>query len=103
MDEKKNEQKILDHGLNPSSEWRFHQDIYINKPDAIAIVHAHSPHATAVSAHGKNIPAFHYMVALAGLKDHTLSLLGQLELLSQKKIPSEVCVTFLNLRVIFLG
>ena len=69
MDEKKNEQKIIDHGLNPSSEWKFHQDIYINKPEAIAIVHAHSPHATAVSAHGKNIPAFHYMVALAGGND----------------------------------
>ena len=69
MDEKKNEQKILDHGLNPSSEWKFHQDIYINKSDAIAIVHAHSPYATAVSAHGKNIPAFHYMVALAGGND----------------------------------
>ena len=69
MDEKKNEQKIIDHGLNPSSEWKFHQDIYINKPDAIAIVHAHSPYATAVSAHGKNIPAFHYMVALAGGND----------------------------------
>ena len=69
MDEKKNEQKIIDHKLNPSSEWKFHQDIYINKPDAIAIVHAHSPYATAVSAHGKNIPAFHYMVALAGGDD----------------------------------
>ena len=69
MDEKKNEQKIIDHGLNPSSEWKFHQDIYINKPEAIAIVHAHSPYATAVSAHGKNIPAFHYMVALAGGND----------------------------------
>ena len=69
MDEKKNEQKIIDHGLNPSSEWKFHQDIYINKPDAIAIVHAHSPYATAVSAHRKNIPAFHYMVALAGGDD----------------------------------
>ena len=69
MDEKKNEQKIIDRELNPSSEWKFHQDIYINKPDAIAIVHAHSPYATAVSAHGKNIPAFHYMVALAGGDD----------------------------------
>ena len=69
MDEKKNEQKIIDLRLNPSSEWKFHQDIYINKPDAIAIVHAHSPYATAVSAHGKNIPAFHYMVALAGGND----------------------------------
>ena len=50
----------------PSSEWRFHQDIYLNKLDAKAIVHAHSNYATAVSAHGKEIPAFHYMVAMAG-------------------------------------
>ena len=26
----------------PSSEWRFHQDIYVNKKEAKAIVHAHS-------------------------------------------------------------
>ncbi len=50
----------------PSSEWRFHQDIYLNKKDAKAIVHAHSNFATAISAHGKSIPAFHYMVAMAG-------------------------------------
>ena len=50
----------------PSSEWRFHQDIYVNKKDAKAIVHAHSTCATAVSSHQKNIPAFHYMVAIAG-------------------------------------
>jgi len=50
----------------PSSEWRFHQDIYLNKIDAKAIVHAHSNCATAVSTHGKGIPAFHYMVAMAG-------------------------------------
>ena len=55
-----------DTNLKPSSEWRFHKDIYLKKPDAKAIVHAHSPHATAVSAHGKDIPAFHYMIALAG-------------------------------------
>ena len=53
-------------GKNPSSEWRFHQDIYRKKIEAKAIVHAHSPHATAVSAHNKDIPAFHYMIALAG-------------------------------------
>ena len=53
-------------GLQPSSEWRFHKDIYLKKTDAKAVVHAHSPHATAVSAHGKDIPAFHYMIALAG-------------------------------------
>ncbi len=55
-----------DANLKPSSEWRFHKDIYLKKPDAKAIVHAHSPHATGVSAHGKDIPAFHYMIALAG-------------------------------------
>ena len=53
----------------PSSEWKFHQDIYNNKKDAKAIVHAHSTNATAVSTHGKAIPAFHYMVALAGGND----------------------------------
>ena len=53
----------------PSSEWRFHQDIYVNKKDAKAIVHAHSTCATAVSSHQKNIPAFHYMVAVAGGED----------------------------------
>ena len=61
--------KIFNSGLNPSSEWRFHQDIYLKKKEAKAIVHAHSPHATAVSAHGKTIPAFHYMIALAGGDD----------------------------------
>jgi L-fuculose-phosphate aldolase len=53
----------------PSSEWRFHRDIYVYKKDAQAIVHAHSPHATAVSSHGKPIPPFHYMIALAGGED----------------------------------
>ena len=53
----------------PSSEWRFHRDIYLKKKDAQAIVHAHSPHATAVSSHGKSIPPFHYMIALAGGED----------------------------------
>ena len=55
-----------DTNLKPSSEWRFHKDIYLKKTDAKAIVHAHSPHASAVSSHGKDIPAFHYMIALAG-------------------------------------
>ncbi len=60
------EGKYAEKGLQPSSEWRFHKDIYLKKTDAKAVVHAHSPHATAVSAHNKSIPAFHYMIALAG-------------------------------------
>ena len=53
----------------PSSEWKFHQDIYLNKKDAKAVVHAHSTNATAVASHNKSIPSFHYMVALAGGHD----------------------------------
>ena len=53
----------------PSSEWRFHQDIYISKSNAKAIVHSHSTNATALSTHNKKIPSFHYMVALAGGSD----------------------------------
>ena len=69
LGEKKDFLRWFNSGKKPSSEWRFHQDIYTNKAEARAIVHAHSPHATAVSSHGKPIPAFHYMVALAGGND----------------------------------
>ena len=48
-----------DINLKPSSEWKFHKDIYLKKPDAKAIVHAHSPHASAVSAHGKDLSLIH--------------------------------------------
>ena len=53
----------------PSTEWKFHQDIYKNKKEAKAIVHAHSTNATAVSTHKRGVPAFHYMVAMAGGHD----------------------------------
>jgi L-fuculose-phosphate aldolase len=50
----------------PSSEWRFHVDILAARPDAGAVVHTHSVHATALSCLRRDIPAFHYMVAVAG-------------------------------------
>jgi len=53
-------------GRKPSSEWRFHLDIYNNRPDAHAIVHTHSGHATALSMHKRDIPACHYMIGFAG-------------------------------------
>ena len=53
----------------PSSEWRFHRDILQARGDAGAIVHAHSRHATALACTGRGIPAFHYMVAVAGGSD----------------------------------
>ncbi len=52
--------------LKPSSEWRFHQDIYAARADVDAIVHTHSPCATALSCTRQDLPAFHYMVAGAG-------------------------------------
>lgn len=53
----------------PSSEWRFHRDILKSRHDVGAIVHAHSPRATALACTGRGIPAFHYMVAIAGGSD----------------------------------
>lgn len=50
----------------PSSEWRFHRDILAARPDAGAIVHTHSRHATALACAHRSIPAFHYMVAVTG-------------------------------------
>lgn len=53
----------------PSSEWRFHRDIYARRPETNAIVHTHSLHATSLACLGRGIPAFHYMVAVAGGRD----------------------------------
>lgn len=50
----------------PSSEWRFHCDIMKHRSDVQAVVHTHSAAATAVACLHKEIPAFHYMVAVAG-------------------------------------
>lgn len=50
----------------PSSEWRFHLAAYAARPDMGAVVHTHSMHAVVLACLGKPIPAFHYMVAVAG-------------------------------------
>jgi L-fuculose-phosphate aldolase len=52
--------------LNPSSEWRMHRDIYTNRAEAGAVLHAHSTFATSLSCLRMDIPAFHYMIAVAG-------------------------------------
>lgn len=53
----------------PSSEWRFHRDIYALRPDVHAIVHTHSTFATTLACMDLAIPAFHYMIAIAGGND----------------------------------
>lgn len=50
----------------PSSEWRFHHDIYGQRPEGMAIVHTHSSFATALACLRMDVPAFHYMIAVAG-------------------------------------
>ena len=57
----------------PSSEWRFHLSAYAVRESARAIVHAHSRFATALACAHKSIPAFHYMVAVAGGDDIPLA------------------------------
>ena len=53
----------------PSTEWRFHRDIYAVRPEVAAIVHTHSAFATTLACLDRAIPAFHYMVAVAGGTD----------------------------------
>lgn len=53
----------------PSSEWRFHRDIYAAKSDVGAVVHTHSAFATALACMGCDIPPFHYMIARFGGPD----------------------------------
>jgi L-fuculose-phosphate aldolase len=50
----------------PSSEWRFHRDILAARPEANAVIHTHAMFATTLACLGREIPSFHYMVAVAG-------------------------------------
>jgi len=58
--------EVITGDLLPSSEWRFHKDIYLSHKQTGAIVHVHSPFATAIACTRQSIPAFHYVVAIAG-------------------------------------
>jgi L-fuculose-phosphate aldolase len=53
----------------PSSEWRFHAAIYNHHAEANAVLHAHPVSCSTLACLGKGIPAFHYMIAIAGGRD----------------------------------
>jgi len=55
--------------LKPSSEWLFHRDIYAAKPDVKAVIHTHSKFATTLACLRRDLPPFHYMIAVCGGKD----------------------------------
>ena len=57
----------------PSSEWRFHEAILQSRQDVNAVIHAHATYCTALACVGRAIPAFHYMVAIAGGDDIPLA------------------------------
>jgi L-fuculose-phosphate aldolase len=50
----------------PSSEWRFHRDLYASRPEVGAVLHAHSPFAVSLACLRCDIPPFHYMIARFG-------------------------------------
>jgi L-fuculose-phosphate aldolase len=56
----------LDAKQRPSSEWRFHRDIFKVRAEVDAVVHAHPPYATILAIMGLSIPPIHYMIACAG-------------------------------------
>ncbi len=53
----------------PSSEWRFHRDILVRRPEVGAVLHAHSMFCTTLACLRRGIPSFHYMVTAAGGAD----------------------------------
>jgi L-fuculose-phosphate aldolase len=56
----------FDPGQKPSTEWRFHLDIFKARPEINAVVHAHPPYATTLAIMKRDIPPIHYMIAVAG-------------------------------------
>ena len=62
----------------PSSEWRFHRDLYATRPEVGAVLHAHSPFAVSLACLRLDIPPFHYMIARFGLLgNHGLLVAGR--------------------------
>ena len=53
-------------GKKPSSEWMIHRDLYTDRSDIESIVHTHSKYVCVLACLHKELPPFHYMVAVAG-------------------------------------
>ena len=74
--------KVLQGG-KPSSEWRFHRDILAARPEIGAVIHTHSTYATTLACLRRDVPAVHYMIAMAGgdnLRCTPYSVFGEQEL-----------------------
>ncbi len=62
------EGKIIS-GKEPSSEWMIHNDLYKERLDIDSIVHTHSKYVSVLASLNRELPPFHYMVAIAGGKN----------------------------------
>ncbi len=70
-------------GGKPSSEWRFHSDILAARAEINAVVHVHSTYATTIACLRREVPAVHYMIAMAGgdtIRCTPYSVFGEQEL-----------------------
>jgi L-fuculose-phosphate aldolase len=77
----------------PSSEWRFHRDLYQARKDIGAIVHTHSRAATALACQRRSLPPFHYMIAMAGGADIKCA---DYALFGTQELSDAVCVALQN-------
>jgi L-fuculose-phosphate aldolase len=84
----------------PSSEWHFHQQVYQTRSDVNAIVHTHSPYASAISVLRKNIPAFHYMIALFGGSEVRCSAY---EIFGSRELSQEIIKTLGTLKACLIA
>lgn len=50
----------------PSSEWRLHADILRTRPEVHAVVHTHAMYASTLACMRREVPPFHYMIAVTG-------------------------------------
>ena len=84
----------------PSSEWHFHKRIYEERSDVNAIIHTHSVFASTLSVLRKNIPAFHYMIALFGGKG---VMCGAYKLFGSKELSEEVIASLGSLKACLMA
>ena len=49
-------------GLEPSSEWSMHAEVYLRVAGANAVIHTHADNCVAMACLRRPIPAFHYMI-----------------------------------------
>ncbi|PPR78661.1 MAG: L-fuculose phosphate aldolase [Alphaproteobacteria bacterium MarineAlpha2_Bin1] len=83
----------------PSSEFNFHLDLYKEK-HCNAIIHCHSKYSLILSCFRKNIPSFHYMIALAGGNDIACA---KYELFGTKDLSNSIIKAMINRKACLLS